>query len=290
LSTLTKVFTVLVSLLSIFLCGVVITFITNANDWKTAYQKQETIAKAAQIQALAAQMDRAKSLQRNQMILTRIQTNIDEVQKLNSELTRQLLEEKKSAADQKASAATAVETVKTLRETIQNMYDAQLQLQKALDQDRAKMIAAQTQMIELTRQLNGARVEGEQLKTNWRREIEKNTLLEDENANLRQKVEKVTLGPSEFVPEKRVTLTSPAKLGVPIRGQITEVRGEMVAISVGSASGVRPDMTFLITRGQRFLGNLKIIHVEPGEAVGQLDNQQGAVVKGDSVATGFNHD
>lgn len=287
MSTLTKVFAVLVSFLAIFVCGVVVTYITNTHDWKTGYYEKDTITKAAQIQALAAEMDRTKSIQRNQLYLQRIQDGLAAIQQINSELSRQLATEKQAAADKSSQAETAVQTVKALRETIQNMYDAQLELQKALDGDRAKMIAAQTQMIDLTRQLNSLRVENDQVKTKWKREIEKNYQLEEENATLQQRVEKVTIGSTEFRPDRRVSLTTPVRVGVPIRGEIMEVRGEKVAISVGSSSGVRNNMTFLVTRADKFLGNLKIIHVDPSASVGELDNQQGAIAKGDKVTTGF---
>jgi len=72
---------------------------------------------------------------------------------------------------------------------------------------------------------------------------------------------------------------------VPFLNQVSE--GEKVAISVGSSSGVRNNMTFLVTRADKFLGNLKIIHVDPSASVGELDNQQGAIAKGDKVTTGF---
>jgi len=52
LSFLTKLLALLVSLLSIFLCGAVVVFVTNTNNWKKAYQDQETIARAAQTYAL----------------------------------------------------------------------------------------------------------------------------------------------------------------------------------------------------------------------------------------------
>ena len=149
------------------------------------------------------------------------------------------------------------------------------------------MIAAQTQMIELTRQLNSERVKTDQLEAIRRQYSENIHELEDENASLRQKIEKVTVASSKFRPDTQVTMTKPQEQGVPIRGQITEISNDKAAISVGISSGVRKGQTFWITRSNRFLGNLEIIHVEPSEAVGRLVNPQGAIAAGDSVTTGF---
>lgn len=288
MSTLTKVFALLVSALAIFLCGIVVTFIANTNHYKQAYEEQKTIAQAAQIQALAAETDRNDKLRDSQTIVNRVQSKIAEVQQIINNLSRQLTEQKQTSADKNREAQTAVQTVAALRQTIQNMFDAQLELQKAMDQDRQKMIAAQTHQIELTREVNTLRADNNQLDALRKRQIEKIYELEEENKSLRQKVGQVALAPSDFEPGGKVTLTTIDDAGIPIRGQITQIEGDKAAISVGSSSGVREGMSFYVTRGGKFLGNLKIIYVEPAESVGQLDNQQDAVVKGDSITTGFN--
>ena len=82
-------------------------------------------------------------------------------------------------------------------------------------------------------------------------------------------------------------MVQPSHSGVPIRGEITDIKGDMAQISVGSSSGVRKGMAFWITRGTNFLGKMEITVVSPDEAVGRLTNQQGTIVKGDAVTTGF---
>ena len=288
MSTLTKVFALLVSALSIFLCGVVVTFVSNSQDWKLKSQQQRSIIEAAQVQALATEMEAAKTKENYKAINQKLQESILAVQEYNADLSRQLASQKQAGANQAARADTAVLTMQALRETIQNMYDSQLKRQKSLDDARTKMIAAQTQMIELTRQLNSERVKTDQLEAIRRQNRENIHELEDENDSLRQKIEKVTVASNEFRPDTQVTMTKPQEQGgVPIRGQITEISSDKAAISVGTSSGVRKGQTFWITRSNRFLGNLEIIHVEPSEAVGRLVNPQGAIATGDSVTTGF---
>jgi len=284
LSTLTKVFALLVSALAIFLCGVVVTFITNTQDWQLAYQDQKTLAEAAQVQAVAAEMELSRALERYKLMIEKLQDSIVAVQQLNGDLSRQLAIARQTGANEASRAETAVQTMQALRETIQNMYEAQLELQDALDEDRSKMIAAQTQMIELTRQLNSERAMKEQLESIRRRYRERINELEEENVTLRQKV---TLTASEFEAGGQVALTTPEKAGVPIRGQIMQVDGQRAAISVGSASGVRKDMKFAVVRGGKFLGNIEITYVEPSESVGRVLNPQGVIVEGDSVTSGF---
>ena len=112
--------------------------------------------------------------------------------------------------------------------------------------------------------------------------------LENENAQVRQQLQKVTLASSEFRQAgDQVSLTPPAAAGVPIRGTITGVDQDLASISVGAASGVREAMTFKVIRGGEYLGDVVVTRVEQSEAVGRLTHRQGTIVKGDRVTTGF---
>ncbi len=290
MSILTKVFALLVSVLSIFLCGVVVTFIAKTQYWKELYDQQKTLTEAAQIKAMAVDKTASETMARNQKVVQDLRNNIQKVQELNSRLNQDIITARQNSADKENLATTAVDTMNALEQMIANMYSNQLALQNALDQDRKEMLAAKTRMIELTRKYHSLEAENNQLNTKLRQQTEKIYALEDENTNLRQKLDQVTLASNEFIPGEDVGLISPADpSGVPIRGQVTMTRDEKVAISVGSASGVRKGMTFWITRGTEFLGNLKIIHVEPQESVGMLDIQKGVIVAGDEVTTGFDY-
>ena len=68
-----------------------------------------------------------------------------------------------------------------------------------------------------------------------------------------------------------------------IRGQVVEVAGELVTISVGEADGVRKNMVFVIHRDDKYVGDLKITLVDPGQAAGRLYSATGTPVTGDMV-------
>lgn len=290
MSILTKVFALLVSALSIFLCGVVITFIARTQNWKELYNQQKTLTEAAQIKAMATEMWSTETITRHEQIVQNLRRNIDQIQSLNADLNEQLTSEAQESANNKRMAMTAVDTMKALETTVANLLQNQLELREALETDRKEMIAAKTERIEVTRKYNAVQAENNQLNSKIRQQTEKIYSLEDELAELQQKLDKVTLASDEFTPGPQVGMTTPAvESGVPIRGQVIDIRDDKVAISVGSASGVRKGMTFWVTRGSEFLGNMKIIHVEPQQSVGMLDIQKGIVVAGDSVTTGFDY-
>jgi len=56
----------------------------------------------------------------------------------------------------------------------------------------------------------------------------------------------------------------------PIRGEIVEVSGKLATISVGSSDGVREGMVFVIYRGSEYIGDLEVTDVEPNLSAGKL--------------------
>lgn len=288
MSTLTKVFAVLVSILSIFLCGTIVTFLANAQDWKTKALDSETIAQAAQVQALAAQERLTRNRMEHEKYGRQLQEGVNTLHQQLDDRTRQLASALQKSSMETSRAETAVATMGALRDTIQSMHEGQEHQQVSLNDTREKMISAQTQKVELTQKLNRERVLTDQLESIRKRNLEKIHVLEEEIAAIHQKLEQVTLTSKDFGTGGRVTLTSPQLAGVPIRGQITDIDGQNMAISVGSSSGVRKHMRFWIIRGDKYLGNLEIIHVESDESVGRLTNQEGVVVMGDRITSDFN--
>lgn len=55
-----------------------------------------------------------------------------------------------------------------------------------------------------------------------------------------------------------------------IRGKVEEVDGGSVSISVGAADGVKKDMEFVIHRGGQYVGKMKIQMVNPNQAAGKM--------------------
>jgi hypothetical protein len=63
------------------------------------------------------------------------------------------------------------------------------------------------------------------------------------------------------------------------------MKNKVAAISIGSAAGVREDMKFHVTRGDRFICDILIFDVDPEKAIGILDLVQTDPQAGDLAAT-----
>lgn len=289
MSTLTKVFVVLVSVLAIFLSGVVVAFVVNTDDWRTAYEDQERLAKAAQVTAVVAEGAMKRGIAKRDNMIQILNSNLRALESQNSELLRnwETIAQEKALAENESFTAVALS--KSLRDTIHNMYTGQNAIQKDLDNAHRTMLTAQSQSVQLTRELNSERVRGDTLESIGRQRLEKINELEDENTSIRSKLQEVALKSKDWDEQgDQVTQVPVRESGVAIRGQVTAVDSDLASISVGSASGVRKNMKFLVYRDNKYLGDLLITHVESSESAGRVKVAKGSVIMGDSVTTGFN--
>ena len=288
MSSLTKVFVLVVSALAIFLCGLVVTYVSTAENYKAAFDDERVIRQAAQAQAVAAEQARSQEKERYEALIGRLNATIVDLQGNVADLARELVAQRQMQTEAVSRANTAVNASAALQQTVQNMYEGQNAVQAALDKAQRAMIVAQAQVIDLTRALEEEKVKSNQLESMRREAEEKMPKLEDENFEIRRRLEQVTVSSSEMrAGMDRVSLSLPQLSGVPISGEVTAVEKELATISVGSSSGVRPNMTFHVSRGEQYLGDFVVIDVEPSAAAGRLAGRQGVIVAGDRVSTGF---
>ena len=249
MSPLTKVFAILVSVLAIFLCGVIVTQQASSVNWKERYLLESTRTEAANITALAAQDTAAKEIQAQENVIIKLRDQIATLQILLNDRTRELTDALFGSETKINMADTSLRLSQSLQSTIDNMQTAQDEQWKALNAARARTITAETRAVDLTRKLEIAQAKARQLEDQRRRSVEKNAELQNIVDNLTQQIAEVKLRDSKFRGEGSLTMVQPGHGGVPIRGEITDIKGDMAQISVGSSSGVRKGMAFWITRG-----------------------------------------
>lgn len=275
MSTLTKILIVLLTVSSIFLCGIVVTWVANADSYKQKYDSQ--IARIGglteELGSLKKQLNRKieeKSAQK-----AKLGSEIATLKIKSSELLTQLktVEAEKSLLLQKVNNWTSV--VEAFSQTADNkelllkdtlgesnrLKQQQIQLKKELDETTAFLEEKMVIIASLQK--------------------DKRQLLE-EKTDLRRKLDRLLL------PTGRVTLPAApvttrrerARPAAPIQtkdinllGLVTSVdlRNSMAGISIGAADGVMKNMKFHVTRGDEFICDIIITEVDTEEAVGVLD-------------------
>jgi uncharacterized phage infection (PIP) family protein YhgE len=127
----------------------------------------------------------------------------------------------------------------------------------------------------------------DQLEKDSRRLREENTALQNKLDNLLQRYGKTVPIPTPVtqVADKAQLATPASDIGV--KGAISNVKMEnsWAEISIGSANGVRENMVFHATRGDKFICDIVIFEVDPEKAVGTMKLVQEAPKVGDVVST-----
>jgi len=281
----------LVSVLSIFLCGVVVVYVANVANYKQLYEEQqglkttaETNAKQIQDNALAAEI-------RFQETIKRQNATIMSYEQLNSDWVNQWEQEHATRLSAEKERDNAVALSLSLSKTLDNMQSARDFLQNKLVESEESKLSVEAQLSKLEEDLSRQLAEVKFLQSERQMNQEEIANLEAENERLSQGG--AGLASRELRPGiDQVTNLPVGQTRESIRGEVTEVRDDLAAISIGESSGVKVGQVFKVLRQKLdgtmdFMGNLTIIDVEPEEAAGRLSLLRGVVLKGDKVSTDF---
>jgi cell shape-determining protein MreC len=297
LSTLTKVLIVLLTVFSLFLSGIVVTFVANQeNSRKRAddTQRQLSSAKEAKNNAQQEQIDAKKAAD---VLVAKLE---DEKNRLTKDLlaVREELDglkRTKNALDtEHAGMMAAVQTATTGEQQQRALFVA---AQKEVERIKAEQIQREAELKETNQML-----------------LEKLALVSDLDGKIRQLTQEnqdlgtrlnqylTKYGQMATRPPTTVAQGSPGvraaqpiatvaaqTRSIALNGQVTAVdlRSHLLEISIGTAGGVRKDMTFHVIRGDRFVADILIMEVWPDRAVGVLDIVQAGLQPqaGDKVST-----
>jgi len=286
LSTLHKIFTVLMTVFSIAFSMMFIFFATQVNDWKDLaenYQQQLKVSETYQRNLVATHAAELAAIKDAQEALRTqsqtIQGNLDRTTQQGVELQAKLAQleaEKAALQSQNSTLAGEVKVAqggwqseRGQRETLEN---------RNLDLEK-RNIDIVGQVNELTAQVLVLSQEKRQFQ-------QENNLLRGENERLAGTRGVPPTAPSETVAggDMGGVIARTDAVRDAIRGRIVQVDGKYAMVSVGSADGVKQDMVFVIYRGAEFVGELKISEVEPEMAAGTLVRTRSVPQIDDTVA------
>ena len=288
MSALTKIFVVLVTLLSVAYVGAMIPFVANTRHWKGEYNKVRLDVAAANSAA------RAKQVALDQISSDRQ----GEVGELSSQINN-LKEEIRENQTRRAAQATTlkekgfeIDSLRASEDSLRVTIDIQTRTNHAqateLTDRREKMRVQAVRMVELEQRNNELQNDNDALTQQLRFFREENVEL----ARVRERLEaKIDLIPHEvadrFWDEASAIEVDPTHN---IEGRITGVRtlaGEtFVEVNTGRSDGVLPGMRFFVQRGEQFVGVLVVTTVEPRRAAGRMKLLKTDVTEGDRITAG----
>lgn len=288
MSALTKTLIVLLTISSIFLCGIVATYVANADNFRQKYNnirtERDALSKKVdglneQLNKKIEQTDRQEDTLRSEIAslttkLTQLDGNIKEI------------EREKSLLLQKVSNWTSV--VKTFSQTADNRERL---LREKLDELKAvkdKQIKERKELRETTESLIEKMAVIDALGRERRQLLEEKAELQRSLDSLQRPFGKAAAAPTPVTPVKQaVRPMVPAGRAIGLKGLITgvDLKNMLAEISIGQADGVKASMIFHATRGDKFICDILILEVDAEKAVGALERIQFQPKAGDKVAT-----
>jgi hypothetical protein len=281
LSTLTKILIVLVSVFSIFLCGVVVVYVGSSNNYKAAYEQQSSEFSATKEKNRSLEQEVAdKKRQLDEFSLK----SDSEISKLKTEKT-QLEQDLKNA---KNTQLAAEEKVASLTAAALNFEKSVGGMEASLKQTRGELDSARAENVKLSKNLNEITANLEEKMAQLASlDAEKKRLLE-EKANLEQSASgsKVATEPITQVPDS-ATAAAAAPADVKLQGVVTAVEGSLTTLSIGSADGVGVGMIFHVVRQDNFICDIKITEVDTEACAGTIQLLQQQPKVGDIASTAW---
>ena len=273
MSLLTKVFTVLLVVFSVAFTVMTVSIVAQTTDWRDTALKYQQHARVADanlrnlIAANSAELASASDAVRSH--LSRIAGLEADLQKAKNDASR--IQTELVRADSEKSGGEAInrgllaqlnacgagrDGYRSERDTLENrnieLERRNIDLDDRVNEQTAQIAVMHEQKRQFEQQIN---------------------ILKTERDKLAHEAQRIAKGhPVEAPGGAAMTTVSAATpvAATAIRGQVVEVSGAMVTISVGSVDGVEKDMVFVIHRDDQYVGDLKINIVDPHQAAGRI--------------------
>ena len=290
MSTLTKILIVLLTLSSIFLCGIVVTYVGSADDFKQKNTSLTNKFNAAEENAKKAN----KALEENKALIQQQKKEIDDQIATLKTASEELQSKLGNVEREKSALLAEVEKWTTITRDFYQTTDKQGQLLKStldeLNKLQTEQVKTQKELKETTGSLMEKMAIIDTLETDKKRLIEQKTELASKLDQLLQPGGKVAAEGTAVTPKKdtaQPTAGGGTVREINLKGRLTAVdlKNSMASISLSSADGVKEGMKFYVTRGSEFICDVLISDVSGKEAVGFIELIQQQPKVGDTVST-----
>ena len=288
MSNFTKTLIVLSTVLAIFLCGTVVTYVTNAGNYKQKYTKVQADMSASQKSEENALKQLNEEKDRKQQLEQQLNKTIADLQTSNTELKNSLDNSEREKAQLLQKVTSGASVVEGLTKTNEQQGTLLAEKLAELKKVEAQQIKDQKELNETTAKLIEKMAIIDTMETKIKRLIEEKT-------DLQGNLDKTLLPAGKEAATQPITanksFAQPVQTAVSddigLKGLITAVdmKNSMASVSIGAADGVKQNMKFHVTRGSEFICDLIILDVESEEAVGILDLVQQQPKVGDNIST-----
>ena len=290
MSTLTKILIVLLTISSIFLCGIVVTYVANADNYRQMYDDQIDELNSTKADA---QNDRTLLKEKSEEY-ARLE---DKLRSEIASLTRKFGDLDATLKIVEAEKDDALRRVNSWAAIVRDFYETTDEHTQLLKNTLAEKIRLEAEKEKNLKELDDLTASLEKKMAVIVMLDEKTRLLLEDKSELQDRLDKL-LQPIG----KRAVATTPVTLeraiarpiipetkDIELKGLIkaVDLKNSMASISIGTAAGVKAGMKFHVTRGDDFICDILIIDVDAEGAVGVLEliQKQKQPKAGDNIST-----
>ena len=270
MSILTKILAVLLSVFSLLLVGMVVTFVGNSNNYKALYEEQKTLNSVLQGTATEATQRYNELVKKSGELQKELQDEILNLKAEKDQMASDLRKAERLSMQYQNQANSMTSVLAGFDQSVKNLLASLNKTQELLDEARAKGIQNEKELTQYMTDLYEKIVLLDAAEAERRRLLEQKTELEKQitaTGAPKRVITPVTPLPNQTASAAVTTLAA----GTDIQGMIVEVEGNLVTLSVGSADGVAKGMVFHVTRGERFICDVIITNVDINRSAGTLD-------------------
>ena len=285
MSALTKVFVLLLVLLSIVQTAGVVVFVNREQNYAAALKGQREAFAAAKAEAGSNREGLDAAVQRYTALQSELQNNRN--------LTNQMIEQLRGAvADKDANIAQLTGQVQLATAAQKGATDALAVAQKSIDTQntqiaelRAADLKAQKDASESSIALAERTNQFDTVNRQWRDALEQLTQLQTQNKTMQETLHRAGVSDNT---DRTINTEPLVNVNGVVRSRNSINGVQMATISIGSADQITKGMLLKIidpNAADPFLGYIQVDRVEPNQAVGHLTGphvdqiRQGAVVR-----------
>lgn len=282
MSTLGKVFTVVILLCTLFYLGVTATLFAHRTNWKAQYE-QEKAQREADNKAAKAELENRSAM------LTDVVTSRDRYQQESASKQREIDDRGQEVEQLRTSLAAAQGNLNKMTSDIADLKGEIDSYNNTISQLQSSMDSLRSEKADVEQQLDAVRGDLAQQRS-------ANQALQSDLAELSQAHIEALEQLQEFKelvqmlpPEVELADIRRAK---PVDGKViavSETGTGLVIINVGRNKGVMKNMIFSVYRGDQFLGKVRVMRADKDYSSALEDPQfhRGDIQVGDEVTTRF---
>jgi hypothetical protein len=289
-SPLTKTLILVLTFASIFLCGGIAIYVANADNYRQLYETERSRTQSAQAKQQAAidefQQEKDKFAQIEADLKERIAALETKLTTVNNEL-KTATRDNKNLVNKVDRYISTTESLAKTNDDLRGLLDKKLdELKQAL----ARQTIQSKDLEETTAELIARMAIVDTLDAEKKRLEQEKYQLQTQLDDMLGRVGRETAPIPTVTPEVAIAKPAPTiARPIGVKGSIIaiDLENKLVELSIGSAHGVREDMRFAVVRGQQYVCDIVIVHVEPERAIGFLERLQPQLppTVGDSVVT-----